>query len=141
MEPLLTSRATISGLPVEYILTAQDSRFWQFNDREVTLMQRRQTQIKVSRFAFHDGTAVFSREVLRHGIKYPDVTVGQKVIFMIDLVDAGEKAKRVDNRRHFVYVRHGSNTWTFKEWQLLDRVSAPRWFPKSELDFFREAAA
>ena len=62
MEPLLTSSATISGFPVEFILHAPTGRFFRFNDRSVRIMHRQQTQTKLARFGFHDGTAVFSRQ-------------------------------------------------------------------------------
>lgn len=141
MEPLLTSPATVSGFGLGYVLHAATGKFFRLSYRRLKVMQRPQIQQKLARFRFHDGTAVFSREVLRHGVRYPDVTIGQKLDFLNDLIQAGEEMSTVENRRHFVYVRHGRNTWQFVEGKVLIPVASPRWFPKSELDFMREAAA
>ena len=87
MEPLLTSPTTISGFPIDYVLYAPTGRFFRFNNQTVKVMHLRQNQAKLAHFPFHDGTAVFSREVLRHGVRYPDVTVGQKVVFLNGLIE------------------------------------------------------
>lgn len=141
VEPMAIGNATVTGIPVRYILHGPTSKWFRFSDKSIKLMQLRQKPDKLNRLPFHDGTAIFHRSALRHGIDYPDVTVGQKLFFLNDLFDAGEVVVPVPNRNLFVYLRHGSNTWKFVEGRLLEPVPAPRWFPDRDLKFHQQGAA
>ena len=141
MEPMAIAGATVTGIPIRYILHGPRSEWFHFSTGSLSLMQRRQKPDQLNRLPFHDGTAMFNRSVLRGGIRYPDMTVGQKLFFLNDLFDAGEKVVPVPNLNLFVYLRHGANTWKFVEGRLLTKVAAPRWFPNSELIFHGGGAA
>jgi len=88
---------------------------------------------------FMDGTAMFKRSVVGE-MQYPTIEVGQKVVFLEGLERAGAKLKGMPNEDMYVYVRHGVNTWQYRNDRRLTPVERPTWFPPQDLAFYRGAA-
>lgn len=142
-DPILRGKATISGFVRDHVAQLAGPgapyfvKFLPQHRRprpEAWLMNG----VGKYRLGMHDGTAMFSREVMRHGLVHPPFIVRQKVVFLDSLAALGEKWKDLPAADHFVYVRHKRNTWKFKEDAVLERVPRPWWFPEAVLSFWRE---
>jgi glycosyltransferase involved in cell wall biosynthesis len=143
LEPLAFDRATITGIPRDYVAYTPGARFAKFKPHK----ERGPVEGWIGNAIggwkgnFHDGTALFARSVLRHGAKHAPLQVGQKVTFLNALIDKGEKVAIVRNEGLFVYVRHGGNTWQYVDDKAVETVAAPRWVPGAVVDFWRKGVA
>lgn len=142
LEPIVLGRASITGIPRDYVVRTPGAEFFKTIDRSRRGPVKTWIGNGLAAFSlpFHDGSAMFSRSALRHGTQHPPLQNGQKVIFLNGLVDAGEKWAAVPNSRLFVYVRHGSNTWRPVEQRLFSPVPAPLWIPADVMAFWKGAA-
>ncbi len=150
LEPIVLGKATITGIPRGYIVRAPGARFFNFKPLR-TLgkledwigngIDRWEGKPITAHFAFHDGTAMFARSALRHGIRHPAVPVGQKVDFLNSLIAAGEKWAAIANDKLFVYVRHRRNTWNYAEQKVHVPVDRPAWIPPEVVSFWKEGVA
>jgi glycosyltransferase involved in cell wall biosynthesis len=142
LEPLAFDRATITGIPRDYVVSTPGANFAKFKP----VRERGPVEGWIGnalggwKGPFHDGTAMFARSVLRHGAQHPPYQVGQKMTFLNALIDAGEKCVAVRNDGLFVYVRHGRNTWKYVDAKTVNAVPAPRWIPGSVVEFWRKGA-
>ena len=99
------------------------------------------SRMMYSGFAFHDGTAMFKRSVLREIPRYGNMPVGQKVAFLNDLVNRGVKHVDIPNGGNFVYIRHGDNNWQPAMERIFRPCEAPQWFPEKEFEFYTKVKA
>jgi len=63
----------------------------------------------------HGGSLVYHKDVWRHAATYPNWSLGEDAGFLKRAMKAGAVLQEQDGRDSFVYVRHNSNTWKFKE--------------------------
>jgi glycosyltransferase involved in cell wall biosynthesis len=147
LETLLTQPVDLCGYTCDVLLTTGDARFWRF-DRAFTPRKPKigNSDIGVEYgIPFMDGSAMFRRAVVG-STRYPDVKVGQKVLFLHTLWrNCGARLKQLPNAGMYVYVRHSPRSGTTNTWQYLkDRrllsIDKPSWFPFADLDFYRRAA-
>lgn len=139
LQPIVLEEATVVGIPRVLVLAGGE---WFRFDRG-TLDPRDWVGNGITsnyRLPFHDGTAVYSRAVLRHGIGHMLTPVTQKVEFLTGITDAGEPWAVVSDPDLFVYIRHGKNTWQFNEQLVHVPTYRPYWFPQADLDFYRGVA-
>jgi glycosyltransferase involved in cell wall biosynthesis len=149
LEPIALGSASVTGICRDLVVYTPGARFvrfkppalrgrvaeWVGNGNPI-LDGRREG----ARFGFHDGTAVFARSVLRHGAVHPPIKVGQKLVFLNRLVDAGERFATVPNDGLFVYVRHQTNTWNYVARRVEDAAPTPSFVPADVLAFWKGAA-
>ena len=150
LEPIALGKATVTGIPRDLTVYTPGGRFVRF-DRFVTMgpplawvgngneLWRGKRQ--GARFGFHDGSAVFHRSVLRKGVVHAPLQIGQKLVFLNDLMHQGEKMVSVQNDKLFVYVRHGTNTWQYNARMVERPAPTPSWIPRDVLEFWRAGVA
>lgn len=141
LEDLVLKGGDVNGYVTEYLLTVGDARFWKFDSRYTKRNERGcvgNATIPIG-VPFMDGTAMFRRGVIG-AAKYPDIAVGQKVLFLDAMRTAGAELHGLPNDGTYVYVRHGSNTWQYYSDKRLKAQAQPSWFPLRELPFYRSAA-
>jgi glycosyltransferase involved in cell wall biosynthesis len=144
LEPIALGRASITGIPRDLVVYTPSARFVRFRSAG----DRGPAKIWVGnalginlRFRFHDGSAVFTRRALRHGVQHPPLKVGQKVVFLNGLIDAGERWAAVPNEGLFVYVRHATNTWNYVAHRVEVPATTPSFLPAAVVDFWRKGVA
>lgn len=150
LEPIAMGKATITGIKRDVVVYTPGGRFVRFRppvfrgkvDAWVgNGNPEREGRRQGAKFPFHDGTAMFTRGALRHGVKHPALKVGQKLVFLNGLVDAGERAVAVPNLGLFVYVRHGANTWQYIANRVEVPAAEPTFVPQEVRDFWRRGVA
>jgi len=144
LEPIALGKATITGIPRDLVAYTPGGRFVRFRapkDRGPVKGWVGNALGLDLRFQFHDGSAVFHRRVLRHGVQHPPMRMGQKVVFLNGLIEAGEKWAAVPNDGLFVYVRHSDNTWNYVAHRVEIPALAPSFLPPSVVEFWRKGAA
>src|SRR6185295_6423850 len=150
LEPIALDQATVTGVPRDLVVHVPGARFVRFKRREElgnpsnwigNGVDRWKGRPIYAGFSFHDGTAMFTRSALRHGIKHKAVPVGQKVDFINAVLGAGEKHVAVPNEQLFCYVRHANNTWRYLDWKVEQPAAAPTWIPADVMAFWRKGAA
>jgi glycosyltransferase involved in cell wall biosynthesis len=150
LEPIAMGLATVTGIPRDLTVYTPGARFVRFAREIVTGPVLRwvgngnelwKGKRQGARFGFHDGSAVFARSVLRHAIPHKPLQIGQKLVFLNDLLAKRERMVSVPNDNLFVYVRHGSNTWQYNA-RLVERPApTPSWVPADVLAFWRRGVA
>lgn len=139
--PIVTGEAKITGLRRHFVLTTGErAAFWKLNawPRNPSVwIGNGATNLKIP---IHDGSAMFVREAVDLGLLHPDQTMNEKVEFLNTLAGAGFSYRVLPDDNLFVYVRHGRNTWAYREDLVHAPVGRPSWFPESELDFYRRAS-
>lgn len=143
LEPLAEDRATITGIPRDYVVYVPGPRFAKFKpfEKRGPISGWIGNAIGGWKGPFHDGTALFARSALRHGAAHPPLPVGQKVVFLNTIIDAGERCAAVRNDGLFIYVRHGKNTWRYVDRKAVDAVDRPAWAPTDAISFWRKGVA
>jgi len=137
VETLLLEPVDVCGYATNLLMTDGDGKFWRFlRGKRKTLVGNAMIAVNVP---FMDGTAMFKRSVVGE-MQYPTIEVGQKVVFLEGLERAGAKLKGMPNEDMYVYVRHGVNTWQYRNDRRLTPVERPTWFPPQDLAFYRGAA-
>lgn len=134
VEPLLTGRVDANGLAESLVMDLATSQFWRCTPR---LHQRMFVQGIVS------GTLAFRKRFWQQGARFPNVSLAEDAAFQRELVRRGARLEPLTNPHHFVYVRHGKNSWQFKTGQFLDRqgwqaIRPPSFMPPHDLAFYRE---
>jgi len=111
LEPIAAGRAEITGLENRYTLNLEDGVCWTTSDA----LHRRMFVGDV-----HGGTLAYRRSLRHHGLKYLEVNIAEDARLLADMVRLGARLERVANEGSFVYIRHGSNAWSFDAGDFLD---------------------
>ena len=104
VDPILSGHADITGLNMAHVYDVERNEWWSCSPD----LHRRLFLGDV-----HGGTLVFSRRVWADLAQYPDRSLAEDAVFLRDALRRGARLRRIDGTGLFVYVRHGSNTWTF----------------------------
>ncbi|MDA8018111.1 MAG: glycosyltransferase [Thermoanaerobaculia bacterium] len=120
IEPILAGEADITGLTAGVIFELDHWRFWRCSSS----LHRRMFVGDV-----HGGTLVFRRQVAER-VRYPDRSLAEDAFFLRRARACGARLRRLDNGGRFIYLRHGTNSWSFACGSFLDssgweQVSAP----------------
>jgi glycosyltransferase involved in cell wall biosynthesis/GT2 family glycosyltransferase len=113
LTPLLAGRAEVTGLATPLFLDLQAWRFW-----SVTAQLHR-------RLFFADvaaGTLVYARHVWERLARYPSSSLAEDAAFLKRATTHGARLERIDGTGHFVYLRHGANSWRFTLGAHVDRA-------------------
>jgi glycosyltransferase involved in cell wall biosynthesis len=103
--PMLRGEADITALRTELVFDLEHWRFWTMSDG----VHRRMFVEDV-----HGGTLAFRREVWDRGVRYPDTSLAEDAQFLRRAIEQGARLKRARNEGAFIYLRHGSNAWSFQ---------------------------
>ena len=134
--PILDGRADITGLENVFTLELPVGNFWRINA---------DSHRRLFAGDVHGGTLVYRRDLLAHGLRYPDVNLAEDAALLQSALRQGKRLLRLENHGLFVYVRHGRNAWrqflpgqfpTPAGWQ---QSSAPPEFPADALESYRVA--
>lgn len=126
VEPLALGKCAISGIPMSHQLKFRGGEFYVW----ARGFPRGTRAVK---FKFHDSTAAFTRKVWDFGIRYSNLSMGEKVDFIEDAMLQGFEVLPVPNRGLFVYGRHGENAWNYPD-AWLRKVVKPGNFPDADLE-------
>ncbi len=137
LHSIAMGEADITGFPVNFILGLPEGGFFHFR-RGVTFALVGDDHPLL--FRFHDSTSAYHRRVLGK-IRYTPIPAGEKASFLNRAIEAGFREKLVHNRSEFVYVRHRSNTWRYRDWAVHSKAVRPFWFPEDKLSAYRRASA
>lgn len=129
LEAIILDQADMVGLGMNLVLTIPDCRFWRFKT----------DPSRIRGHSFHDGTIAYRRDRLKS--IYPDLSLGEKLVFIDRAMKAGARVREIEQKDLFVYVRHGRNSWPFDARERLEPAPRPRWFPEETLVFYKMAAA
>ena len=93
----------------------------------------------------HGGTLVYWRQLFDEGLRYPDGNLAEDAGFLRLAQRRGKRIRPMPNPGHFVYMRHGRNSWRYQPGQFLDaaswqRIGGPVTFSAGLLDQYRAAA-
>jgi glycosyltransferase involved in cell wall biosynthesis len=109
--PLLEGRADITALRCDVVL---DLERWMFWAPSAGLHRRLFVEDVVG------GTLVYRRDVWRSLARYPDRSIAEDAFFLSHAMRRGARLTPIAAGSHFMYVRHGVNTWTFGVGEYLD---------------------
>lgn len=104
LAPLLEGRADITALRLPVFFELDAWRFWL-----VTPELHRQLFCG----DVHGGTLAFTREVWQRRARYPDASLAEDAAFLERACRHGARLTALDSHGLYVYVRHGSNAWSF----------------------------
>lgn len=138
--PILNDRADMTGLKRDYILKLPAGTWHQFNNAHLKAADWLGNGKGISRVKYHDGTAMFRRDKI-NGTVHPNWLVSQKLAFLSGMIERGARTVTLPNADTFVYVRHETNTWQFREDLRLEDRPAPAWVLPSLVDAYRKANA
>lgn len=136
LEPLILGTAQIVGFKRDVVLSVGDPlRWWKIQGRG-SWIGNGATNLRIP---IHDGSALYSRAILKTGARFPHRTMNEKVDFLNAAAAGGATWTVIPGSDLFVYVRHGKNTWQYNEQLAHVPASMPPWFPEAELEFYRKA--
>lgn len=123
--PLVAGEAEITALTAGIFFDLNRWRFW----RVTPELHRRLFLRDV-----HGGTLVYLRRVLKLA-RYPDRSLAEDAVFLRCATRRGARLARLDNDGLFVYLRHDTNSWSFRCGHHLDplgwrEVAEPRLPPE-----------
>ena len=129
--PILAGQADITGLEAGVFFDLDGWAFW----RCTPALHRRLFVGDV-----HGGTLVFRRQVWERLGRYPDGSLGEDALFLRAAQRMGARLARLPNDGQFVYLRHGTNAWSFPLGRYLDpagwqRTAEPP-FPATDRAFY-----
>ena len=136
IEPIINDHADVTGLERGYIFKLPHGTFYKFNHKQYPAGQWMGNGKVIGGVRFHDGTAMFRRDLIK-GVRHPEWLISQKLQFLSELIENGARPLAMENHDAFVYVRHQTNTWKFREDLRLDPVDAPKWIPTQLVDAYR----
>ena len=109
--PLLGGHADISGLVTNLILDLPHWQFWRLSPG---------LHNRMFLGDIHGGTLVYWLDLWRKAGPYPDRSLTEDAFFLSRAIRHGARLARLDNQDHFIYVRHGSNSWSFECGRFID---------------------
>jgi glycosyltransferase involved in cell wall biosynthesis len=104
VEPLLAGRADVTGLVTPVFFDLCSWRFW-----GVTRTLHRRLFVE----NVHGGTLVYRREVWERLARYPDASLAEDAYFLLAAKRRGAQLQQIPGAGLFMYVRHGTNAWSF----------------------------
>ncbi len=118
--PLANGGADITGMITGHIVELNRWAFWCITPEIHRLM-----------FAWdvHGSTLAYRRKLWSDGTRYPNISLGEDAMFLIACVNAKARLTRVEGLGHFIYVRHGMNSWSFSCGLHIDPKG---WIPSAE---------
>jgi len=136
VRPLLEGRAEITGIKGPLVFDLARWQAWACTPRLHRLMYRHDV---------HGGTLVFFRWCWEELACYPNRSLAEDARFLSRLMRAGARLERIEDERLFVYIRHRSNTWSFRCGRFLDpcgwRSIAAAPLPAEDRPFYLARAA
>ena len=136
VRPLLEGRAEISGIKGTLVFDLRAWRAWICTPRLHRMMYRHDV---------HGGTLVYFRWCWEELARYPDRSLAEDARFLSRLMRTGARLARIDDKRLFIYIRHGTNTWSFRCGRFLDpggwRNAAHVPLPAEDHSFYLARAA
>jgi glycosyltransferase involved in cell wall biosynthesis len=135
--PILAGKADITGLQTGFVLELPSGNFWAINP---DLHQR------LFRENVHGGTLVYRKELLRQGLRYPNVNLAEDAYLVHYAVRGGKRLLRLSNPGVFVYTRHSTNAWqefipgSFVNPAGWTTISRPPAFPAAMLSSYMAAS-
>jgi glycosyltransferase involved in cell wall biosynthesis len=134
--PLLAGSADITGIRGTVVFDLERWQAWSCTPRLHRLMYRHDV---------HGGTLVFFRRLWEQQARYPNRSLAEDAHFLSRLVLAGARLTRIEDEGHFVYIRHGGNTWSFRSGRFLDprgwRLMPGMPLPAEDRPFYAALAA
>jgi hypothetical protein len=134
LAPILSGEADMTGLENALVLVLPAGEFWRTDAR---LHER----LFVGNV--HGGTLVYRKELLTHGLRYPEINLAEDAYLLHYAVQSGKRLVRLANPGVFVYVRHGTNAWReFTPGHFIDpagweRIAPPAVLPKAFLETYK----
>lgn len=104
LAPLAAGAADICALRADIFFDLERWSFWRCDDD-----LHRRMFIEDA----HGGTLVFHRRVWDELATYPDLSLAEDARFLQRAQRRGARLTRLSGEGHFVYLRHGGNTWGF----------------------------
>ena len=134
--PLLQGAADVTALRGEVFFDLERWEFWTCSDA----LHRRLFVHDV-----HGGTLMYRLGVWGGRVQYPRASLAEDAAFLLFAVRAGARLRRVDTPGLFIYLRHGTNAWSFACGRYLDargwrRLSEPPHLA-ADRDFYRARSA
>ncbi|MGH7119214.1 MAG: glycosyltransferase family 2 protein [Acetobacteraceae bacterium] len=111
VRPLLEGRAEVTGIKGTLVFDLAGWHAWTCTPR----LHRR-----MYRYDVHGGTLVFFRWCWEEVACYPNRSLAEDARFLTRLMRAGARLERIEAEQLFVYIRHRSNTWSFRCGRFLD---------------------
>jgi len=136
--PIIAGTADMTGLENAFVLQLPTGEFWTTNSQ----LHR---QLFVGNV--HGGTLVYRKELLKQGLRYPEINLAEDAYLLHYAVRRGMRLARLANPGVFVYVRHGRNAWReFAPGRFLnpagwERIAGPPAFPAAALASYKAAAS
>lgn len=124
--PILQGWAEISALQYAHVFTMGEDRFWKPSVRLFHRMYKGQVM---------SGNILFRRSILAHGLRYPDISLAEDAYFLEWALTAGARMAEVHAEDIYIYIRHGENTWKFREGLFLQPND---WHAIPRPEFFKE---
>jgi glycosyltransferase involved in cell wall biosynthesis len=129
--PLLAGEADVSALGRSLFYQVTPGCFWRCTPRVHARMFFKQVV---------GGTLAWRRDARA---RFPDRSMAEDADLLRTLLRRGARLAPVPNGGHFVYVRHGTNSWRFAEGRYVDprgwrRVAPPSFMPPEDLAFYRD---
>jgi glycosyltransferase involved in cell wall biosynthesis len=101
VRPIVTGQADMTGLAAFFF----DLPAWTFWTCTPKLHAR------IFYGDVHGGTLTFRRELWERGARYPDASLAEDAAFLQRVLLSGGRLLRIENDGHFLYIRHGDNSW------------------------------
>lgn len=133
---IVNEQADMTGFQKDLILRLPRGDFWEFAKHDMKLDRWIGNGIGIKGIPIHDGTAMWSRHIAGNK-RHANLPVTQKLEYVKRLITDGARVKPIVNDGDFVYIRHGANTWKFREDLKLIPAEAPIWFPVEILNRYR----
>lgn len=128
VDPIARGDAEVSALLWDYLYDVPGRRFW-----------RKSATFRVNHLdSVVCGTLAFTRSAWRRSAGYRDVSLGEDIGMLTELVRQGARFARVKSDGIFVCVRHSGNSWYFDpgagdDWS---ESAPPAFLPAEEIRFY-----
>jgi glycosyltransferase involved in cell wall biosynthesis len=109
--PILSGEADISALNDTLFFDLDRWEFWRCS----AALHRRMFVEDV-----HGGTLAYRRTIGQHSSRFPDTSLAEDALFLRQAVGGGARLQRICGSGHFIYLRHGRNSWSFACGHFLD---------------------
>jgi O-antigen biosynthesis protein len=102
--PLLSGEADVSAIAPDLFFHLDSGQFWRVTDE----LRRRMFYEDVL-----GGSIAFSKALWEKSGRFPSRNLAEDAALLANLLGSGYRLARIPNADHYVYVRHGANTWMF----------------------------